>query len=157
MKKQGMGIVLLLLAVLAISYFIYHDYIKENEGQQTIFIEDKLTKADFTLDKEYYIRTVEENGIVYEEFLSISNNAFMRIINNSTEREVYSYDYDNDIFVYMYYFEGELISTFKYDYKKDEVLLDEADVYDALVDEIVNLKKYFNKILADNDIELSEI
>lgn len=149
--------VLLIVGLLIIGgYYIYDNYISEDE-EVVLTTEEKLEALSFELVDDYYVRYVNQDDEIYEEVVALEKNEFMRMVTGESDHEVYSYNYSNETFNYLYYFEDELITRMTYNYTTEKVVLDEDEVYAALEEDVDGLKTYFLELISDNNIEISEL
>ena len=151
MNKKKVLVTLITVLVVAVLAYLGYQLL----NQETL--EEKLSEASFVKSGDKYVRDVIQDEITYGETLSTADNIFMRMTNNDGEIEAYSYNYEDDTFTYLYYFDEELILSSTYDYDSEEIISDEGNVHDSLVNDIEDLKNYFNSILEEYDIEIEEL
>ena len=158
MNKNALRIVVLILSLGVLGYGVYDEVLKEEVIEDPILsLEEKLEEASFVLNDDYYIREVTQDQTIYEEILNLEEDKFVRITEDGSDKEVFSYNYETDKFNYLYYFDGELINTFVYSYKDEVAEVDEGDLFEALEKEISALKGYFEDLLNSEDILVKEL
>ena len=158
MNKNALRIVVLILSLGVLGYGVYDEVLKEEVIEDPILsLEEKLEEASFVLNDDYYIREVTQDQMIYEEILNLEEDKFVRITEDGSDKEVFSYNYETDKFNYLYYFDGELINTFVYSYKDEVAEVDEGDLFEALEKEISALKGYFEDLLNSEDILVKEL
>ena len=124
---------------------------------EDISLTERFETAGFMQVAGQYTRNVTEDDITLTEMFVMEKYNFLRIANNDMEQEVFAYNYMTDIFTYLYYFDGELMTKTRLVVDTGEVLEDDAGYAELLASDAEALKQYFNVLLAESDIQISDL
>lgn len=129
----------------------------DKEPQVNILLNDKFAEIDFYLVSGVYSRNVLQDEVKMLEMFALDKDSFVRIASSDMEQEVYAYNYTSDDFIYMYYFDGELLSKTVINVSTGAVLQDEEGYAELLVSDADDLKAYFIQLIYLGNISLPDL
>ncbi|MEX1308496.1 MAG: hypothetical protein AB1Z19_08210 [Eubacteriales bacterium] len=128
-----------------------------NSPTSTSDLAEKFETIGFVMVSGQYTRNVTEDDITLTEMFALDKTNFIRIAFDDMEQEVFAYNYTTDDFTYLYYFDGELMTKTKIHVDTGAVLEDEAGYADLLTTDAEALKVYFNALIDDAGLTISDL